>query len=691
MLNLLSINPTGLFSFGKSGTLDLSDGGLIHLVGVNEDKGGCSNGSGKSSLFNSICETLWGQNPTGVKGKGAVNQTWQEGCASRVEFLTNENIKHRVTYCRNWKDVTYYPVDADTQVEYTGTSLFFEKFQLGQWVDLRAASIADTRKLIEQVLGLSYEQFLAIAHLSPRVGNSFLRGTNKERISIVSEIAGLEEWEQMLVLVREERKKFDHQVKDLDQKTAYEKGVLATLQQQKLALDADNWQDRLFQYNQQLIPLCSAESAYKISIESVTQEINQLSSSMQPTFDFNSLYKEIKALQGAISQLYSNSEVRRKADEEYSKVMKPYELEISAVMNRLSESKGLVSVLEKNSTLASIDKCPTCGSKISKTKKDAILKELEDAKTALKLVSEEYTNKQATTVEYKAKAEKAKEAVFDKLKEHETKLRDEIRVKEEAYSAKKKEHDDKIAGTTIKVKEKQIELQKLNAEASRTAQEVANLRHWVQQCETNIKALEGIVGSIRGQEEKLSGLETKRLAVLSECEVYDWLIKNIPFIKLHKLAMYMVILSNKANEYLAAMGDTIRIHVDAFSEKTSKKNASDMADLLKSEINVMITDGSKLIDAGLYSDGETSRITNAIIRALHDLSATSGRGCNLVFLDEIFSFVDGDNAEKLANSILPKDAATIIVTDNSGKVDNYVTFNTKWVVRKTNNLTKIEV
>jgi hypothetical protein len=59
------VNPTGMFSYGLSNTINLLNRGLVHLVGVNDDKGGDSNGAGKSSLFNAICELLFQENPTG--------------------------------------------------------------------------------------------------------------------------------------------------------------------------------------------------------------------------------------------------------------------------------------------------------------------------------------------------------------------------------------------------------------------------------------------------------------------------------------------------------------------------------------------------------------------------------------------------------------------------------------------------
>ena len=127
MLQILSVNPTGTFSYGYCQDVNLNDRGLVNLIGINQDKGGCSNGSGKTSLFNTICEVLFGENPTGEKGDAVINNIWGKGSCPRVVFQSWENTPYRVTYCRKWKE-DYYPVDTAEEVKYTGTALFLDKW-----------------------------------------------------------------------------------------------------------------------------------------------------------------------------------------------------------------------------------------------------------------------------------------------------------------------------------------------------------------------------------------------------------------------------------------------------------------------------------------------------------------------------------------------------------------------------------
>ncbi len=169
------------------------------------------------------------------------------------------------------------------------------------------------------------------------------------------------------------------------------------------------------------------------------------------------------------------------------------------------------------------------------------------------------------------------------------------------------------------------------------------------------------------------------------------MIQNIPYIKLHKLSVALGELSEQINRYLSEMGETVRMNLSSFDEKKVKKGAGDIKDLLKSEVSVEVIDGEKNIDPRLYSDGETSKLSNALIRALHDMAVQNGQGCNLILLDEIFAFVDQSNSEKLVDSFTGIPAGTVLITDNSGHVNDLLNFNESWVAKKKNGITTLGV
>jgi len=70
----------------------------------------------------------------------------------------------------------------------------------------------------------------------------------------------------------------------------------------------------------------------------------------------------------------------------------------------------------------------------------------------------------------------------------------------------------------------------------------------------------------------------------------------------------------------------------------------------------------------------------------------SGQGCNVMLMDEVFSFVDSNNSQKIATSLsnsLKK--GTVFLTDNSGSVKDLLNFDHLWTARKSNGQTVVEV
>jgi hypothetical protein len=63
-----------------------------------------------------------------------------------------------------------------------------------------------------------------------------------------------------------------------------------------------------------------------------------------------------------------------------------------------------------------------------------------------------------------------------------------------------------------------------------------------------------------------------------------------------------------------------------------------------------------------------------------------------MLMDEIFSFVDVGNSQKIANSLANfLNKGTVFLTDNSGSVNNLINFDQVWVARKKNGQTMLEI
>jgi len=687
MLELVSVNPTGMFSYGPSKDVDLRNKGLVNLVGVNQDKQGCSNGAGKTSLFNAICELLFRQNPTGAKNDEIINNSWDRGFCGRISFKSWEQVPCRVTYCRKWKEV-YYEVDNDTETSYTGTSLYFDKFLEGKWRNQCGASMADTSASIVSAIGLSYAQFVSISYMSHRVGSVFLRGSNKERMDLMSGIAGIEEWDRVLDNSRSSRRDLLSSVQDTERKVAFEEGQISALNNQLEGLNRVDWGKQQEEYTVNYAAFKELLTTFNVSLSVKQGELEVLQAQKGALVDGNKLellHAELSDKEAACSTLGSDFRPPEiTADDAYQALL-------AAKNTKSHELAGLqatVRVVKSGSdVLLSSDQCPTCGAKISKTKKDKYLKSVADAEKAVVAVSVEIEDIGRQMTQFEAISMEAR------LKLEGEKAQ-KLGVLQEEIEGKKKEINDlyyEQRKIDPQIQQCNSDISELQQKVSSTEGSIRSLSQYMAQCDENLEKIDVVMGQLSQAGASLLAVNQEVERLSGEVVIVDWVISNVPYIKLHKVSVTMQELSTLANQYLSGMGESIRVEISAFDEKKGKKGAADLKDMLKGEIKVVIRDGLKEIPPKLYSEGETGTISNALVLALNDLAKSLGYGCNVVLLDEIFAFIDGANSQKLAQSIEAPAVGTTFITDNSGNVSNFINFSETWVALKENGITTMEV
>jgi len=686
MLVIRYLNPTGLFSFGRSENIDLQQRGLVNLLGENEDTGGDSNGAGKSSVFNALCEILYGENPTGVSGNGVVNQVWKYGFAGRVEFVSWEGIYYRVTYCRDWKDPEMYPTDNDNGTVYKGTELFLDKFVDGSWRDSRGSKMSQTRQILINALGVSYERFVATSYLSHRVGSRFLRGTNKERVGILTGVTGIEEWDQVLSRCRSEKSNLQSTVQAAQEEISYLKGTLEQLKTSKRNLEQTDWAQKESEYVAARDQKRNDAAAWVQEVETKEDQIQRLLQKQQEKYassGIGTLTQEIADLEVEERSL-RNSRALEQDLPSFDPILRQQVIDTKA---KLDQAKGTLQAFLRTGDFRNIDECPTCGSKITKTKKVQIEKHIGELQSEIQFQDGQYADLLRQQQAKEAEIQKAREEAYRDRQQRVTEISQQVQEKKLQMQKSSSEYEQ----ITQQVQVFQTEVARIKGLVAAAVREAEQYEEWAQSCHHNLNQLAEIEGNIQRAQDDVLSAEQRIADQLAEVEVLGWLIQNIPYIKLHKLSVALGMLSEQINRYLSEMGETVRMNLSSFDEKKVKKGAGDIKDLLKSEVSVEVIDGEKNIDPRLYSDGETSKLSNALIRALHDMAVQNGQGCNLILLDEIFAFVDQSNSEKLVGSFTNIPAGTILITDNSGHVNDLLSFNETWVARKKNGITAIEV
>ena len=687
MLTIHAVNPTGMFSYGLCDTIHVLNKGLIYLEGVNEDKGGDSNGSGKTSFFNSICELLFMENPTGEKGDSIINSVWDKGMAGRILFTNYKGEHYRITYCRKWKG-PLYPADNDNQVQYIGTGLFLDYHDGGIWRDFRGSGIPDTHKRILSIIGMTYSQFLAISYMSHRAGNQFLRGTNKERMDLLSGITGIEEWDSILEECRSKKKILNSQISNFEQHVSFEQGVVQTLQEQFQHAKVFDWELHITNLEDKLKGQKTTWKLTQAKIDQFVYQIGDLKKKQALSFNkerVDRIQKEIDSLNLELKKVernFSGGYFQVSFDEILQKTL-------HTINSDLFKTKGILSAyLGEAGSILDLEECPTCKSKITKAKKAVITSRVSELQKTIGELSKEVL-KVKTELEQdfdrkKREAEDARGEMVNEANQIRLSIQQKVEENNKEYAAFVAFEPD-----IQNYQNQMYTLQKLLQTCETDGISIKSQIESAQKTVLDIKALEE-----RIQEKKIHVVfyENEANTVKKDLNIYLWLIDNIPYIKLHKLSTAMGNISDLCNKYFMDMGDSLRINLTSFEEKVKKKNAADVKDLMKSEIKVEITDGSKNIPPKLWSDGELSKVSLAVVWSLHSMANLSGQGCNVMLMDEVFSFVDSNNSQKIATSLsnsLKK--GTVFLTDNSGSVKDLLNFDHLWTARKSNGQTVVEV
>jgi hypothetical protein len=464
----------------------------------------------------------------------------------------------------------------------------------------------------------------------------------------------------------------------------------------------------------------------KNQISTLNREINFLESrSREPvaeTEESRLLSQGLRKLEGELAATEGTLKLYKANPDRFLDTPKINALkaEVNKLEGELSHFEGkLRAYKNKDGETLNLDSCPTCGSKENWDKiKDSMIGMQQELEATISTLFAEYTSKKeeltqliyrhCTDLIEKTEAELKtiegqvvnSKALLETERVNLQRSRDtyieEGRVKAVALRLQVEELGVQVAEVEAQASEIELSIVLLNQEVRSLTRSIAEYNEKITQCSTRIEQYKAQVNKLDElgiqlavKEAELMDLQGQVAGLKLESSYYDWLIHHVPYIKLHKLSVSLTELSTIVNKYLHDIGESIRVNISSFSEKKGKKSGA-MSDMLKSDIELTITDGEKSIDPHLYSDGETSRVSLVIVRALHDMAAKNGNGCNVLFMDEVFSYVDHASSQKMSD-LFKFGGETVVVTDNSGRATDLLSFDSIWTARKKNGITTLEV
>ena len=213
-MRFLSINIESFCSIG-SASVQLAEQGLVVVAGRNLDaEAANSNGSGKSTVVvDSICWALFGKTTKG--GPADAVTPGGKGKGTRVS-LTFESGGHTYIVSRHRKHPTH------------ANRLIIE--QDGQ--DISKATADDSEKLLQSILGITFDTFLYTTILGQGMMFRFTQLTDQQRKEILEGIAATTIYESARVAARDASKNCATEITTATQVGQTMRSSLATLQRQ---------------------------------------------------------------------------------------------------------------------------------------------------------------------------------------------------------------------------------------------------------------------------------------------------------------------------------------------------------------------------------------------------------------------------------------------------------------------------
>lgn len=695
MIRIMSLNPTGYFSYGVHGTIILDNLGLVLLEGENKDRNDNSNGSGKTSLLHSLTQILFGRNPSGENGEKVINRTLKRAFG-RVVFYVDGNM-WRVSDVKKWRKTDPYPDKNEDQFsseitknkeKYHGTDVYLERFDQERllWIDERSTNskvgdvrldLKATREKIVKVLGLNYDQFMSVAYLAQQKQLKFIDGTHKEKLEVLTDIASLGVWNDRLLKVRADLQEKETEKVSLSSKLSGLKQVdtmVSTNADQVQAINNDiiEANNNIIECDKEINKIQELVNQYKLDTVNIEDGIKQLIENTRvASKDKEIAIEKLHIQSGDYSKLYESIRMKPKSTELYTLDMSVAELHGQIQLRKFDMEQMLTGV----------GKCPRCRSTVTREhidrQKELLSIEIKEAETKIYKHKEDI---ERLTLEWQDQIKSEMDAA---IAAHE--------LAKQPLEASLKDINDYIDSLNDSLEKLRDNKSKLH-DPNRDLQTALNQRMALVNNIGRLKyQLERLTEQQKQYDEyKLAVKETKnKLAILDKDIKLFTLLEKLfgdKGIKSYKLDHIISTLNYILTEHLELLTDgRVRAHITQYRPKADGGIATD--------IQIMVKEGIKEdIPFNLYSGGEKQQIALAFIGAFWQLSTSYGSGINMLCLDEIFGPLDDFNSQQVFDYLLylkSKHVSTMLVITHNENIKNQVKFDHIWTIIKTNHVSTV--
>ncbi|KKM80380.1 hypothetical protein LCGC14_1340450 [marine sediment metagenome] len=683
MIKLIALNQTGLFSFGYMPTLILDKRGVVFIQGINEDHNDSSNASGKSSFLNSIKEILCGENDTGKSGNHVINNhiEWKNGCLGALWLYDRNNVFWRIFMLNKWKggipEGFTMPWEFKLGLgglsevkqngnQYTGSDIFLERWDGQIWVDERATSIGskvrkDTRiKILNDVIGMTYEQFSAYVFLGQKAESALVHGTSGSREKIVQAVADVSIWDKAAKVVNTTYTPKENEIKTLESKISGLQSAINTFtipSNEEIQQMRDNIQSMIDHIEQNTIQLLELNT-----------NLNNSNIKIKETVESNAdVQQEIDIL--TAEERHAVERYGKHEDPERPKKIGELDTEITKLDLIITQN---ANKMEKYDDLDEGD-CPTCDQKITAEHLLTEIGRLEKENVSLeKQINDcrnEFTNLNQEHLTNVTSARKESKDAYDLSVISINKRKGELQIKLIDISVLR------LSQTDITNKQSFIKTDNINTQSQITSTQLSIDSMVARQQEYE-------------QSKQLLYTETDRLSNLNiEIAHLKWVERNLKKFKLHEYESAITRLNELIKIEMSMLwGPGMSARFTTAAEKAKGG--------IKQELNLLIQTANKpSVPIEMHSGGELKTIVISVFKAMRKLANERGVGVNISAIDEIDKDLDDYNTDALVDafSSIAEDSSSCFVISHNSRLLNTMRFDEIWVVRKKNEFAKIEL
>ena len=308
-VGIRSLEIQGFRSFSSAEYVDLgASSGLFLIGGRNEVEPLVgANGSGKSSLWAALCWALFDKHPAGLRSSSLV--TWDSdekpGCSVTVTLVIDDQ---EFVVVRTWRP----------------NGLILDGHPV-------------TQDILENQLRCTFDQFLRSVYMA-QGSRSFLDYPSAYRAGFISDLLGLDVWEDARDAAVKAIKHHDKSSDELQRDIAYASGTIE-------ALESSSKQELIDRF----------EESRKKTVQQLQEDVASI---RKVVADLDHRSKDVKLSENKLNRL---SSAVSKADSEHRDAL----VQERGVKERIGEVDSMVASLSN----ADLAQCPTCGTDLKNDKR----------------------------------------------------------------------------------------------------------------------------------------------------------------------------------------------------------------------------------------------------------------------------------------------------------------------------------